>query len=59
MIEKLQNHFIERNMTLYMECSIGSEPIKDYNILLGELVSAKHLHAPTKVVKFNNRKHKL
>ena len=59
MIEKLQNHFIERNMTLYMESSIGSEHIKDCNIFLGEFVSAKHLHAPTKVVKFNNRKHRL
>ena len=42
-----------------MDSNIRSDPNKNCNILFSELGNAKKLHMPTKMVKFNIRKHKL
>ena len=58
-IEKFQNYLIERNMMSNMDSNIRSDPNKNCNILFSELGNAKKLHMPTKMVKFNIRKHKV
>ena len=58
-IEKFQNYLIERNMMSDMDSNIRSDPNKNFNILFSELGNAKKLHMPTKMVKFNIRKHKV
>ena len=42
-----------------MDSNIRSDPNKNCNILFGELGNVKILHMPTKMVKFNIRKHKV
>ena len=42
-----------------MNLNIRSNPIENCNILCSELGNAKNLHMPTKLVKFNIRKHKV
>ena len=48
-------------LTIYekLHTSIDSRPEEDYNILLKLLATAKDKHLPTKVVKFNRKKHKM
>ena len=58
-IEKFQNYLIERNMMSDMDSNLRSDPNNNCNILFSELGNAKKMHMPTKMVKFNIRKHKV
>ena len=56
-IEKFQNYLIERSTMSDMDSNIRSDPNNNCNIFFSELGNAKKLHMPTKMVKFNIRKH--
>ena len=58
-MDKFQNYLIERNIMSDMDSNIRSNPNENCNIFFSELGNAKNLHKPTKLVKFNIRKHKV
>ena len=57
-IQNFVHELEEPNIDEKLHTSNDSRPDQNYNILLTLLATAKDKHLPTKVVKFNRKKHK-